>query len=424
MAIKKLSEKNYIMTEDVFGNLLKTILQSNMLPKEKEAAILNLFQCSPTVLQDTTSNPQETTTRQRKPTRGILKFTKKELSTMPKKFQDSFIIDNKIVRYRFYDGLFQARYRRNGFCIEVAARTFEGMKQKFVEKMQITIEIQPVQSQSIIADVLFSTYGWEWLSIKKKTTKPSTYAEYERQFKVYLEPYFGHYKLSQISRSMVQKFLFKYVEEGKNRTAEKLKLHLTCIFDMASDDFNLPSPMKKIVLPYYETKKGSALTKEEERQLIDYCRKKGDDVASALLILLYFGLRQSELASIRNIDNKFLECESSKVRLGRNQIFRKIPFTPVSKRVMPFIDFEAAKNVNLDKLKSAFRRFMPNHHPHELRYTFITRCKEAGVNPEVVMLWDGHTQDADARTSKVDRGYTDYSEEYLLKEAEKVNYEV
>ena len=39
------------------------------------------------------------------------------------------------------------------------------------------------------------------------------------------------------------------------------------------------------------------------------------------------------------------------------------------------------------------------------------------------MLWDGHTQDKDVRTSKVDRGYTDYSEEYLLKEAEKVNYE-
>ncbi len=343
---------------------------------------------------------------------------------MPKKFQDIFIIDNKVVKYRYYDGLFQARYRRDGFYIEVAARTFEGMKQKFVEKMQITIEIIPNQPQPAPADVLFSTYGWEWLAIKKQTTKPSTYAEYERQFKVNLEPYFGHFKLSQITRPMVQKFLFKYVEEGKHRTASKLKLHLTCIFDMAADDFNLTSPMKKIVLPYYETKKGSALTKEEERQLIDHCRRKRDDAASALLVLLYFGLRQSELASIRVIDGKFLECETSKVRLGRKRLFRKIPFTPVAKRVIPFIDFEAAKNVHLDKLKSVFRRLMPTHHPHELRYTFITRCKEAGVNPEVVMLWDGHTQDSDARTSKVDRGYTDYSEEYLLKEAEKVNYEV
>ena len=39
------------------------------------------------------------------------------------------------------------------------------------------------------------------------------------------------------------------------------------------------------------------------------------------------------------------------------------------------------------------------------------------------MLWDGHKDDKEVKTSKVDRGYTDYSEEYVLSEAEKVNYE-
>ncbi len=419
MSQKKTRTQIYCLSETAINNLLTTIVQSKMQAKEKEVAlreIIRLSAMSSPVQNDTNTILQE-------PTKGTLKFSRKELVTMPKNFQDIFIVDNKIVKYRYYNGIYQARYRRNGFCVEVAARTFKGMRQKFVERMQILIEIQPSQTKTS-TDVLFSFYVLEWLFIKKKTTKPSTYAEYERQFKVYLEPYFGKYKLSQISRTMIQKFLFKYVEEGKHSTAEKLKQHLTSIFDMAADDFNLPSPMKKIVLPYYETKKGSALTKEEERQLIDHCLRKRDDVASALLVLLYFGLRQSELASLRIIDGKFLECESSKVRLGRPRLFRKIPFTPVVKRVIPFIDFEAAKNVNLEKLKSRFRRLMPSHHPHELRYTFITRCKEAGVNPEVVMLWDGHTQDSDVRTSKVDRGYTDYSQEYILSEAEKVNYEV
>ncbi len=102
----------------------------------------------------------------------------------------------------------------------------------------------------------------------------------------------------------------------------------------------------------------------------------------------------------------------------------KIPFTPVAKRVISMIDFQAAKNVNLNKLKTAFKRLFPNHHAHELRYTFITRCKECHVNPELVMLWDGHKNDKDSRTSKVDRGYTDYSVEYILTEAEKVNYKI
>ena len=55
-------------------------------------------------------------------------------------------------------------------------------------------------------------------------------------------------------------------------------------------------------------------------------------------------------------------------------------------------------------------------------YTFITRAKECGCNPEVVMKWVGHEFDADVKTSRVDRGYTDYSEEYLMQEINKIDY--
>lgn len=41
---------------------------------------------------------------------------------------------------------------------------------------------------------------------------------------------------------------------------------------------------------------------------------------------------------------------------------------------------------------------------------------------EAVMLWAGHSFDKDVKTSAVDRGYTDYSDEYLLSEAQKVDY--
>lgn len=64
----------------------------------------------------------------------------------------------------------------------------------------------------------------------------------------------------------------------------------------------------------------------------------------------------------------------------------------------------------------------PNHHTHELRYNFIARAKEAGCNLEAVMLWAGHSFDKDVKTSAVDRGYTDYSDEYLYNEAQKIDY--
>ena len=177
---------------------------------------------------------------------------------------------------------------------------------------------------------------------------------------------------------------------------------------------------------YHEknSQKGSALTKEEEGKLVEYCRNRKDDVASALLVLLYFGLRQSELPSIKIINDNTLECETSKERMGRNVTLRCIPFTPMFRKVKSLVDFEKAKNVNVYTLRSAFKRLFPEHHPHELRYTFITRCKECGVNHELVMLWDGHSSDKDVKTSVVDRGYTDYSQEYILAEAEKVNYDL
>ena len=96
----------------------------------------------------------------------------------------------------------------------------------------------------------------------------------------------------------------------------------------------------------------------------------------------------------------------------------------VVKEPKDILAIEKAKNTNLGAIKSTMRRLFPEHHPHELRYTFITRCKECGVNPELVMLWDGHEMDDDVKTSKVDRGYTDYSNEYQLQEAEKVNYKI
>ncbi len=172
-------------------------------------------------------------------------------------------------------------------------------------------------------------------------------------------------------------------------------------------------------MPNYESKKGTAFTYEEEKRLVDYCLANlKKDTSHAFLVLIYTGLRRSELASLNIIDGTWLECETSKERMGRNVVKRKIPFTPMFKRVMPYIDFERAKNVNLNSLQTAMKRLFPEHHSHELRHTFISRCKESGVQSEVVSLWAGHSLSGTITTTV----YTHYSEEYMLKEAEKVDY--
>ena len=118
---------------------------------------------------------------------------------------------------------------------------------------------------------------------------------------------------------------------------------------MAAEDFGIRSPMKNVVLPYYQSKKDKVFTREEEKRLVKYCfSHKNLEGTDALLVLLYFGLRKSELKSIKIIDNQWLQCETSKERMGQDVVLRKIPFTPMAKKVIPYIDFKkaAASNIN------------------------------------------------------------------------------
>lgn len=195
------------------------------------------------------------------------------------------------------------------------------------------------------------------------------------------------------------------------------------IFDLAASDFKFDSPMTKVVLPKYQTKKGKAFTYEEEKQLVQFCKDNPNlSASSALLVLLYTGMRRSELPSLTILDENWMQCKTSKEKMGQDVVYRRIPFTPMMRKVMPYIDFEKAIATNFNTINTTIKRLFPNHHTHELKYTFITRAKESKIDPELVMLWDGHSFDKDVKTSVVDRGYTDFSEKYQLAEAQKFDY--
>ena len=93
-------------------------------------------------------------------------------------------------------------------------------------------------------------------------------------------------------------------------------------------------------------------------------------------------------------------------------------------RILPLIDIEQSVSATKYAIRDALKRIFPERHVHELRYTFITRAKECGCSPEIVMKWVGHEFDADVKTSRVDRGYTDYSQEFMLQEINKIDYEL
>jgi integrase len=348
--------------------------------------------------------------------RGVLKFTKKEISQMPTQFKNIFAANDLIVHYRLRkDGVYETRFHRQGIDIEVSSKDLTKLKQKFIDKLNHKDE-KPDKN-----DKTFAEYADEWLNIKKVTTKQSTYNEYLRLLNHDILPTFGEMKAIEIDRCMLQNFLLTYVQKGVLRTAHKLFLLLRCIFDMIAEDYNIPTPMKKVVVPNYQSKSGIAFTYEEEKKLVNHCiAHLNRDTSHAFLVLLYAGLRRSELASLKIIDGTWLECETSKERMGKNVVKRKIPITPMMRQVLPYIDFEKAKNVNLNTLQTTMKRLFPNHHSHELRHTFISRSKESGVAREVVSVWAGHAADG-TQTSNV---YTHFSREFMKEQAQKVDYNI
>lgn len=353
---------------------------------------------------------------------GYIQFSKKEISSMPDDIQKLFIIDDKIIKYRYHRGMYHARYRRDGFDIEVAAKDFAVMKKKFMAAIIEQTSKRPSKTP------LMSDYLDAWLKEKKPTLKESTYKSYILLIDSLIRPQFGQFHIDRITRKDIQDFLLSLVEQEKNRTAQKAKQLLGAVFSLATEDYDFKNPMAKIKLPHYEVKKGSPLSKTEEKQLIDFAISHPHLYAtSTLLILLYTGMRIGELPSM-TIENKngytYIECETGKTRKGYATIRRRIPISPMLKKVWDLIDFEKGKNAARKTVQETLKRIFPDRHVHELRYSFISRCKEYGCNLELVMLWDGHEFDKDVKSSKVDRGYTRYSDEVYFGDIEKVNYEL
>lgn len=96
-------------------------------------------------------------------------------------------------------------------------------------------------------------------------------------------------------------------------------------------------------------------------------------------------MRVGELASAVLYDN-YIECETEKTRKGKTKEFRKIPISPMLKRVMEYIDFEAAKTVKRDYINRRFQKILQGRHTHELRYTFITRANVRVQNGKEIKI--------------------------------------
>jgi len=345
-----------------------------------------------------------------------LRLTEKELTKLPKTFKKEFRTDGCTAHIRKRKSgksgwNYEIRYRRNGYNVAVSANELEQAKKKFIDRLHELEKFGNVQMPTIPSGFKdFSNYFFE--NFYKRKVKAETYRIGINQYKNHIEPNFANFPLKRIAPKSCQDIIDRLDKQEKYKTADDIFSLLNMIFKTAVK-LNLleNNPMNLVFHTQHERKHGVALTKAEEKRLLE--ATKGTPQHVMFAIALYTGLRPNEYETVR-IDGEFIIAINSKRKNNKIE-YKKIPITPM---LAPYIaGIDKIEFSSLRIMRDRFNKLFPKHKLYDLRTTFYTRCQECHISDVAIKKFVGHTLGGLAET------YTDLSDEFLLAEGQKFKYE-
>ncbi|MGN1052221.1 MAG: tyrosine-type recombinase/integrase, partial [Candidatus Scatosoma sp.] len=350
---------------------------------------------------------------------GIVNFTEKEIQSMPKTLQRIMRVGKFNVRVRKRETgknkfTYELRYRKNGFVIEACGKTKELAKANFLKKARAAQPKYKTYSSDSFecfpkTFTAFSQYYFE--RFREKKVAPQTYKTDLLRFKKYLAPHFAEMDFTSITPSYCQNLFDKEELREKGRTIEELFGLLSVIFKAAiAHSLMTKNPLDLIVKTKHRRVHGKSLTNEEIAGMIKSLR--GSKIELSCMLMLYTGARPNELETAR-IDGKFIVMKNSKRKTHEIE-YKKIPILNALRPYLPQSGIIPALP-SPNYLTLHFPKIVPNHKLYDLRTTFNTKCEEAGVANTARMKFMGHSLGTLRDT------YTDLSDEYLLREADKLN---
>ncbi len=152
------------------------------------------------------------------------------------------------------------------------------------------------------------------------------------------------------------------------------------------------------------------MSKAEEWMVLS--RTAGTPYNLMFSVALYTGLRPNEYKTAR-IEGKFIVAVNSKRKNGKIE-WKKIPITPM---LRPYLDgVEELHFYGANRIRERLHIIYPKHALKDLRKTFNSRCEECGILDIARELFMGHSLGQNGT-------YTGVSDEFLLEEGEKLNYQ-
>ena len=343
------------------------------------------------------------------------KFSAKEILSMPKTFRKEFRTEGCTAHVRKRrsgknNWNYEIRYRRNGYNITVSSNYLDEAKRKFIEKLHY-IDKHGTEKENTVPSTIdaFSMYFFE--NFHKRKVAQSTYRIALNQYKNHVLPHFGDMPIKKITPKKCQELLDKIDASGISRTTDDIFSMLNIIFKAAVKHAIIEhNPMDMVFHKKHEREHGTALTKDEERKLLD--SMKGTPYELMFAVALYTGMRPNEYKTAK-IEGKFIVARNSKRKGGKIE-YKKIPIHPMLSPYMQGV--EELKFCNEDTLRDKFRKLFPERRLYDLRTTFYTRCQECGVSPVARDTFVGHS------LGELGNTYTDLSDEFLYAEGQKIKY--
>ena len=403
------------MTDNELKNLLEALKYIPDEDKRDEATQLMLKSASESITLERLKKITGFDSRGQDNEEVFWRFSAKELSLMPKTFRKEFRTQGCTAHVRKRRSgknswNYEIRYRRNGYNITASANNLDQAKHKFIEMLG-SAEKCVKNKESTIPSTFdkFANYFFE--KFYKRKVGQSTFRVAMSNYKNHVFPHFGDMPLKSITADKCQELLDRLIDEDKVRTEENVFTMLNMIFKAAvKHGVMAHNPIDMVFHTKHEREHGKALTKDEERKLLE--QTAGTPYQLMFAIGLYTGLRPNEYKTAY-IDGDFIVANNSKRKNGKVEL-KKIPITPM---LAPYL--EGVKELHftrLEQIRHKFNGILPNHKLYDLRTTFYTRCMECGVAEVATKTFVGHALGGMADT------YTDLSDEFLYTEGQKLKY--
>ncbi len=339
-----------------------------------------------------------------------LQFTTKEIDQMPKTFKKEFRAEGCTARIRKRQTgknsyTYEIRYRRNGYNITITDKNLENGKKRFLDALKTA---KPVEKGLGVPTTFheFSIYYFE--NFRKRKVTKQTYENDLGRYKNHIKPYYESVKIKDITPDSCQRHIDTLSKKSTKTSVEVYGL-MSVIFKAAiAHGIIEKNPLAIVLKPTHHCEHGVALTKEEEKRLLQGV--KGTKYEYIFALALYTGLRPNELETAK-IDGEFIVAKNSKRKGGKVE-YKKIPICEMLKPYL--VGMETLDMPTLEYVRYSFNSILPNHILYDLRTTFYTRCEECGVAEPARDEFVGHSR------GRLNNAYSDLSDEYLLKEGRKL----